>query len=458
MTEVSPQPAAHVRLGLHPHRARITCDVVTLSPLHIGSGVFDDTVMPPHTDDTTGQMVRPALARCLRGDGDGDRFFLPGTAIKNLLRRHTATGHCDELYGTVKNDGSGAMGAVLCWGGLCAKTGPVEDAPYAACLKNGGFAAARTAIDDATGAAANNRLFFQEMVPPGSRFPIELLVVADTAEALRTRTARLLGVLKGLGDGAAIGKGQADGQGRIAIPWDTVTWEVRRLDRTGAFAAMDDTITPDEDAAAAPFAAARTWTLDLTCEGPFMVVDSSYEAPGNGEGPQLRTQTLNGMPLVPGSSIMGALHSRMEWIEACNGHEPDDPDAVYSTETAPARVQRLCGMTGFRGLLQARSVVVTAASALPWDVTSVKIDRFSGGPFDSGLFCSRTYTGTSITVTLVLENRGTDAAQYGEDAAFVEEVLADLADEGLMLGHGTNKGFGWFTVTVREEKSSQGGS
>jgi hypothetical protein len=36
---------------------------------------------------------------------------------------------------------------------------------------------------------------------------------------------------------------------------------------------------------------------------------------------------------------------------------------------------------------------------------------------------------------------------------FVEKLIDHLKDDVLLLGHGTNKGFGWFTVTVEEGKN-----
>lgn len=452
--------ATNPPMGLHPYRARITCVVETRSPLHIGSGKFDDTLLPEH-EDTQGKKVRPVLACCLRGDGGA--FFLPGTTVKNLLRRHTNPEYRDCLYGTVKDTGGGNMGGVFCWGGLCTTVGPVKDAPYAERLKGGGFVAARTAIDDATGTAEDNLLFFQEMVPPGSHFPIELLVVADTADKLMSRTRALLGVLQGLGQGGSIGKGQADGQGRVAIPRDKVRCTVLNLGPDGTFASSTDTkIAPDTKAAADPLTG-TAWTLELKCEGPFMVVDSSHEPPGNGAGPQLVAQTLNGdKPLVSGTSIMGVLRSRMEWFEACDslGEEGcpqnEGEPFIYRTKadfSRMTRVQRLCGVTGYRGLLQARSVEVTAGEK--WEITSVKIDRFSGAPFDSGLFCSRTFIGTTITVELFLEDRpgsgGDHCPTHRGDTEFVQSFLNNLKHEGIMLGHGTNKGFGWFTIDIKKE-------
>ena len=78
-----------------------------------------------------------------------------------------------------------------------------------------------------------------------------------------------------------------------------------------------------------------------------------------------------------------------------------------------------------------------------WTLPSVKLDRFSGAPIDGGLFATECFVDPVFEVELVYT---------GAHKNHFEALLADIKDDGsgLRLGHGGNRGFGWFTVTGGE--------
>lgn len=479
-------------VGLHPCRYEITGDLTVLTPLHIGTGGIDDTVLdPPARDGKSGSNAAPGLTTVTRDALN--RPYLPGSTVKNLLRRLTETRTAaDALLGTVRTSHQGQRTggrlAQLFVRGAGLIDAPATDAatlkqhaPYHAKLdgkeRPAAFVAARTRINQETGTAAEHKLFFQETVPAGARFRLSLLVVGDTDKQAQDAFDQLKTVLARLAEtGGQIGKGQSDGQGRVRLDPDSLRAErisIVRKDGTlqRAFVACALPAAPPGPAPGAGVAL-RRWHLRLHCPGPFLVVDGSHRPVEVREGDQphdrhdprlaqLKAQRIVAdKPLVLGSSVMGALRSRAAWLWAVadvdDGTRRDDPDQVCRSlagATKLTALQRLFGVTGFRGLLGLEDL--TVATATPWSITSVKLDRFSGAPIDGALFASACFVAVTLDLRLVLADRRTDpddpktapAGPTKDDIALAEQLMEDLTGNGLMLGHGTNKGFGWFTVT-----------
>jgi len=500
-------------MGLHPCRITIEAELETITPLHLGSGErAPDILGTPAADEPV-----PELALVVR-DAAG-RPFLPGSSLRGLLRRLAEAAVPEPavrtLFGEIRGGAggsSGQMGALMVRCGLALGTLPtVTGAPYARALADGGRAggmvAGRTRIDPATGTAEHNKLFFQELTPAGCRFGLRLMLLADSDAALTGRLAPLGAVLTRLAEGAHLGKGQRTGLGELRLRAETV-----RLQRMKINAGTGEaTWTPYPQwrlpkAQAAARGAAGPWALTLHCPGPFLIVDSSHRkaealdgtmgataataatsAERRGHEPddpgqaQLKAQrTAANRPLVLGSTILGALRSRAAWLCALDRHrEQQRAQAAGGTagaetldrgdggagdrgadgggaagDEAPV-VTRLFGTTDARGRLGLSRLRV--GEGRPWNVTSVRLDRFSGAPIDQALFASATFVDVTIGFTLSLDagtlEAGTlevgpghpdQAAELAEEQALAERLVSDIRSQGLRLGHGTNKGFGWF--------------
>jgi hypothetical protein len=260
--------------------------------------------------------------------------------------------------------------------------------------------------------------------------PLELLLVADSQDELNTAWSALQPLLARLIQGAQLGKGKTDGQGRVRLMEDGLSATRLSLKVDGQLHRTLEKIHP---LVCEQPTLDRIWTLSLTCEGPFAILDSTVKAAGAVEGAQLKAQSLSSdLPHIPGTSLMGALRAQANWLSA-----------VSSSDTGT--VDTLFGTTGQRARLALESLKVTTGR--DWDITSVKLDRFSGGPIDGGLFTTRTYVGVRATARLRLNDN------EPAPLVFVEKLIDHLKDDVLLLGHGTNKGFGWFTVTVEEGKN-----
>lgn len=506
----------------------VSGEIEVTTPLHIGTGAFE-----PLPDTGVRRNAEPPAMAVIVRDHEGAPY-LPGTTLKGLLRRvaeaHLPAELTDALCGHIKSEVSGSMGALLVHGRPMKRPGSADGMPYAKelterhvqagyAMPGGAFVAARSTIDGPSGAAAHNRLFFQEMLAPGAVFPLHLTLdirrrlggrrtearhgvekacVTNPEETPEAFKARGNALLEALGTVLAalqsadwtMGKGQADGQGRVrlsgALTWKTLSlnhdgFGLRRLDKP-----PESVTRPVPPPSPAP---AWTATIHLRCPGPFMILDSSHDPraaertrderergkgvgdPHDPELAQLKAQRRGlDRPLVPGTAVSGALRARAEWLAALARHRaaveagqappprPEAPEPVlHPRDTARlTAVERLFGVTGFRGLLTLN--LQEPPTATRWTQTSVKLDRFSGAPIDGALFSSAAFLGVSLTLTLTLESRrtrdeaGTEVTltPTDDDLRLAKALVMDIGKNGLMLGHATNRGYGWFQPAQSE--------
>lgn len=296
------------------------------------------------------------------------------------------------------------------------------------------------------------------MVAPGAKFRLRLVVLGRDAALTEKHARALIKVLKSIeaADGVSLGKGEADGQGymRLAGRFDIEKYE---LGGDGDFHKADDISQLWRDTGVSQRSNVDTpWTLNFRCPGPFAILDSSWGPPKDSERdncPQLKAQRIREkLPLILGSSITGAMRARARWLAALEAHQRNLPAAIDNDERLVkteadiknlTSIERLFGVTGFRALLTIGRIYVNEAT--PFSITSVKLDRFSGAPIDNALFRSDIFVDTRFTLHLELRHRpGKHGMPTTIDRDFAEGLIKDICDHGLELGHGTNKGFGWF--------------
>ena len=105
------------------------------------------------------------------------------------------------------------------------------------------------------------------------------------------------------------------------------------------------------------------------------------------------------------------------------------------------RTERLFGVAGWRGLVRLGNVALSGGERMSRQGTGIALDRFSGAVLDGKLFFSDAWTGLTLTFTLGLDP---DRPRGEEDEVLLDVLVAEIQEEGLQLGHGTNRGFGWF--------------
>ena len=448
-------------------RYEITGTLDLLTPLHIGTG---DTRTYEHIRGKKGDNAPPQIA-CIARDCN-NRPYLPSTTLKGVLLRQAELAGLDDeqrkdLFGKIKGEKSGQIGTVLLRGGRWRTAPDLSEAPYARhdIVDEGIYIAARTAINPRTGTADEHLLFFQEMAAAGTVFDVFFVVMGSDDEAIEKQRINaflsLLGTLTTT-KGVAHGKGQADGNGRLRLRTDSVKVKRRHVAADGLLQTSDCSGMWADRFQISTTSPALSWRIELECPGPFAVVDSSWVPPGGKSqaddetrGPQMRAQRVaKELPLLLGSSVGGALRAQARFLAAREQlRKTGDPGSIddpvgkvvkkLKEVEALSSVERLFGMSGFRGLMQIDALDVLGAE--PFDISSVRIDRFSGAPVDNALFTSAVFVETRIRLTISVSARG-DATPKSEDVELAKTLVDDIKTNGLVLGHGGNKGFGWFTA------------
>ncbi|MFS8037559.1 RAMP superfamily CRISPR-associated protein [Xanthobacter sp. AM11] len=429
-------------------RYDIKGQLLVLSPLHLGTGQVRQISTITGKE---GANTSPEVAALLR-DATG-RPYLSGSTLKGLLRR-IAEGAMeqelvDALFGALKGEDGGTKGALVVAGASLDRPGETADAPYvqgaAQELGGGVFVAARTAVDPASGTVDDGKLFFAEMVAPGAQFGLRLSIERRGTDSLADASSILdktLRLLKSLAqdEGWSIGKGQADGFGRVRLDPRSVKIERRALNSSGVFASSSVSGVWEKAPAMVRRKPPRSVDLHLSCEGPFAIVDASRgssSGKGKAEGAaQLAAQRIRQVPLVLGSSLSGVLRARANWIEKLQ--------LLRGQRSQADSCLRLFGTQEARALVSISRLDVVKADR--WQVTSVKLDRFSGGPVDNALFTTDCFINTELSLRLVLEDRGGVMSPSEDDVALFDALVADVSENGIELGHATNRGFGWFKV------------
>jgi len=430
-----------------------TGEIETLTPLHIGGGDAADI----SSFRQAGTQGEAGLVETVQRDGRNNPF-IPGSSLKGILRRAFEEGLAADaslfatlgahpvasLFGEIKNDGAGQAGPLWVYDAPMIKA-PVQmqDAPCAG-VRTASFVAARTAVDAESGTAEDHLLFRHEMVAPGAVFRLRLALRVPSARDgdVENLAAAIAGLLELAGGGMGLGKGQTGGHGRVRITPGSVSLDRQTLGPRGWGAPEPGKVTPLKvvQAGGAPA------VFNLICEGPFLIRDSSWNPKKQKDLPQVKAQRLNdATPLVLGSSVRGVLRARIWWIAACEALA-DGKSEVEARTAGEAAADRLFGAPARAARLRVEKVEVRPGAS-PRAFTSVALDRHSSAPVDGALFTSETFIGTRLTVSLRLKPGKHDSAgEQAADEALFQALQSDIRENGLELGGGAAKGFGWFEV------------
>ena len=228
---------------------------------------------------------------------------------------------------------------------------------------------------------------------------------------------------------------------------------------------------------------------------PFVIVDPDRLPEQNADKntniniPALRDD--EGLPVLPASSLYGVLRSRAAWLgelqrlrankQASQSDDDvyipfDDKDLTHKLDGAVRQprdeikqltsVERLFGVSGFRGLLNIGKFERSSQAEdtpLQMEVVNVAIDRFTGGGIDGALFTAETSMNCAWEVSLTVDiDRATEVYSHCETGAEEQdsEILNILRDDifknGLMLGHASSRGLGWFDVSDLSKNNGEG--
>ena len=401
-------------------RIEIQGTLEVLTPLVIGTGKRVP-VVTDHGESTKATVVR----------AKGEKPYIPGASLKGVLRRLVEDG--ENLFGPaeISETTPGESGLAIFWDSY-----QIGDD---ACIET----ESRTSIDGDTGTAAAGRLFTEEYVKPGAEFAFELFL-AEAAPRSRPDDREVLQRLLGrmmAEEGIPLGADTRQGKGRVKLKAKGL--EVFTKEPGAPKLPVQLAVVPQ-----AGEAQNGLFKLRLTCDGPFLILDNarSKERTSKEDAHLLALMDFDGEgPRLTGSTLIGALRAAFAWHMA-------DEDVDHVIE------DRLFGTTDWRGLVEIARLD-RVGTPKKQSIPSVKIDRFSGAPMDNALFFTEGWTGVAFDLALRLASRkGMKSAEETELKQVFETFLNRLKDEhwgGLELGHGGNRGYGWFSVADQPEKGER---
>jgi len=460
----------HIEARLH-----VNGTLIARSALHVG-GIGSDATA--------------ALALATNGD---NQLYIPGTSLAGALREWTrrlfGTNHLvQELWGYQPPPGTsrdtGRASHVF-----------VEDALVM--LPPGQRVEVRdgVGIDRSTGTAAGRTKYDRAVLPCGTRIPLDMtmeLPCGENADCFRALIGELLRALQR--KAVQLGAAKTRGLGLVELIEVRIR-EYSLITPAGILAALQDSgtvLTPEE---IPPYRGERTPSRRVHAEihwqprGPLMVraarggmtVDMLPLVSATGDGGTIS-------PVLPGSSIKGALRSQAErivctvlnlrdggdhlqqravpvvpWLFGSPGQRDDKPDAddtclkeglgaltvqdCFPDEVAFTHTQWQRVVTAETG----RELYAGLKDAGMPDAQRafhVAIDRWTGGTADGALYTVLEPHGVAWQpMHLMVDFRRIPPAEQFVTAALLLLTLRDLSAGRIPLGFGVNRGMG--TVSVK---------
>ncbi len=435
----------NVHLPLHdampprPITARwIVCGTLILeSAMHLGGDGGGSVDMPVLRDPREGKPL------------------LPGTTFAGALRSALAdrlAGYGEEepqavaaLFGSTRGDEEGSQSTLIvfdAFGELPPQFG-IE-------IRDG------VAISPSTGTAEEHKKYDFEVLPAGTRFPIrvDLVLPAPHGQDEKSLLALLATALDAFSHGeGSFGARRSRGLGRVQA-----TWAARRFDLTTSEGWMEWLLSdhlepipryPGQSCIRDVLEAAAPDTLR-----PIPVVgdqrkrimitlnllpryDLLVRSPGTApDGPDVSHLRSGGVPILPGTSLTGAMRAQALRIARLVREEQNDAACWIDRLFGP----RFEGQRPPPGTTLAASRLriseVKMIGSTPQRQTRIAIDRFTQGVVDGALFDELTEVGGAATVTIELRD-----PQEGE-LGLILLVVKDLLDGWLPVGGTSSVGRG----------------
>jgi CRISPR/Cas system CSM-associated protein Csm3 (group 7 of RAMP superfamily) len=403
-------------------------------PLHIGSGeklnvISSFLLKQDQGDNAEVQSQDNSQEKAPEGistDTDNNPI-IPASSIKGALRRLLTLEDAKRLFGY--EDGSDGTKALV-----TLHTAKMEN------CSSWHNERTRVRINRKTGVAEDKKLFSKTYIVPGVEFALELNL-AFTEEKQVEKDLQLL--LSLFDKGINLGAGQKSQESNLKLTNFTLSKHGFSLDENATISSFSDKITNftfDKCATSDP-----AFTLTLSCNGPFLI----SKKPSSNDGDiDYQAETIHGKndhPLLTASSFCGSMRAALAHYGALSGIKDfkDDPDATFSPNTTLTYLQKIFGITGYRGLLQVLSI--SSEETQKKNFSSIGIDRFSGGVLDEGVRTTEAFVAPAFTIHL-----GWRSLPDDDTNKYFEKALNILCIEGLFLGKGAGVGFGWFNVDLKK--------
>lgn len=381
----------------------------------------------------------PDQAQVVLDTGIDGRPQLPGTslagALREMVRERRGADVADDWFGRILAGSEVAAQASRVW---VLGSRRLDDAV--------GQFLSSTKIDRTRGAAADNTLRTEEVLPAGSGFEV-FLRWDDAADDEVEDLAGLVAAWRPL-----IGRGVSRGRGRCAVDSvrhgtlhldnhdDLLRWLTLNGPSLARAAAVHPVSAPDDEAPAD-----LLFRVPVTINGPWRIGSGDKPEPGSRE--PIRLLRVDGRPVVPGTAVKGLLRSRAEFILRSVGLEPSPCEAV------PCGKCWTCQVFGHGGEDDSASAAVGRRAAIRFtdavvefpasaQRTHIAIDRFTGGVLSGALYTMEVLESGSFAIEVELFPGQVSERLRDEIVAVLRLVLEDLNDGIIGMGGGTARGYG----------------
>lgn len=457
----------------YPHRWLITYTATAQTPLSIGDGRSESgRVQDP---DEPGRIVwHNTVTRDVNG-----RPYLAASGLKGALRNwaralqlHNPELNITDLFGAEKGRDDTAERRPGFLDLHDAHLNPLQEgqsAPLAnvahANEATQTYIDAATRIDRDTQTVADRLLFNQERVAPGAAFSGSFLLQHPDPEAGIKLVAQLLGLLNAASDpaqgGLALGGDTGRGMGRVNFkdpqvkqfgPEQFKDWVNNGAQGTWRDGAERTTVP------AAVFTVQQPGELALNIQftSRFLVNDPSRTTKGQGDNSVAHTPRLDlsGKPVLPATSLHGALRAQAERILRTLGLDPGGAEGKAFDPSSPGGqlISALFGHTDRAASLEQAAPPRCTNPGASHTQDFIAIDRFTGGGKDGAKYNAQSVYCPAFEARLRLNAQRLNNAlrdAHGENAKLQAAArglllltLRDLAEGDIPLGWGKRKGYG----------------
>ncbi len=398
--------------------------------------------------------------KLLRDPWDGVTPLFPGTSLTGALRSHLADvlgGYFSNedkdvttLFGASrKNDDDGAQSPLIVFDSL----GELPDGLKVE-IRDG------VSIYSATGTAEPHKKFDIEVLPAGTifRIRVELIVIVEKSEEEAKLVALLVKALDGLARGQiSLGMRRSRGLGAV----NARNWKARRFDLTTSDGWVNwltsDHINPlaDGDPFNLPLEAIESECPALRLEEVIedkrarMVIDVDFlldgdllvRSPGcESTAPDSVHLHSAGKPVLPGTSLAGAMRAQALRIARCVRSSQKDGDEWINQLFGPRIEHSQDPSSTQPSVSKLRVSENVVSNGTPHRQTRIAIDRFTGGVVSGALFDEEVQAGGKINVRIEL--RKPTEAEIGLILLLLKDLLSGEIPVGgsASVGRGVLKG------------------
>lgn len=293
------------------------------------------------------------------------RAFQQGTSLAGALREYLTRGGgpgtAEALFGSAGVPGS-----------LIVSDGVFDDAAEQQ-------ARPRLRIDPPSGTAADGGKFDVAHISAGSVFRFSLVWLGHRDRAGELQTVEALLAALNAGD-IRLGAQKTNGFGRVSLSVRRRVFDMADEKDRQAWLADDLSGVEPLVLSAVPGQDAVVFTISGRAES-LLVRASAPAIDENGES-YMPNMCENGVNILPGSSIKGAVRSRAATIANAAGLPEQTVDSLFGRE-AKGPDNGMAGRVIFEDVLMTNAVVKNSAvRKLP----RIRIDKFTGGVIRKGLF------------------------------------------------------------------------